>query len=82
MHVPVWSSQNALGPQKGAKSKIHPAPSLLFATEEFALYKPNAFEGCERKYEEVFFLSLPFRSTSKHSDALWHFLSFKVIIYI
>ena len=31
-------------------------------------------------YEEVFFLSVPFRS--KNFDAFWHFLSFKVIMYI
>ena len=30
--------------------------------------------------EEVFFLSVPFGS--KHFDAFWHFLSFKVIRYV
>ena len=42
--------------------------------------KPNAFEGPKMMYEEVFFLSVPFRC--KHFDACWHFLSFKVIMYI
>ena len=57
-----------------------PPPSQLFATKKIVLGKPNAFEGSKMMCEEVFFLLVPFRS--KHFDGFWHFLSFKVIMYI
>ena len=67
-------------PRKGTKSKIPlPPPSPLFVTKKIVLDKPNAFEGPKMLCEEVFFLSVPFGS--KHFDAFWHFLSFKVIMY-
>ena len=88
VHVPVWSSQNARGPQKGELLKIHPPPpspikigsGKLVLDKKFPPDKPNALAWSKRMYEEVSLLSVPFRS--KHFDAFWHFLSFWVIIHI
>ena len=87
VHLPVWSSQNARGPQKGEKLKIQPHPSpLKIGSGKLVLDKknppdkPNALELSERMYEEVSLLWVPFRS--KHFDAFWHFLSIWVIMYI
>ena len=45
-NVPVWSSQIALGAQKGTSSKILPPPlSPLFATEKVDLDKTNALKS-------------------------------------
>ena len=55
------------------ESKIHP----IFATKN-VLDNPKAFEWSKMVFEEVFFLSMSFRS--QHFDAFWHFLTIKVII--
>ena len=70
------------GPRRGHSLKFlpPPPPSPLFATKIIVLDKPNAFEGPKMMCEEVFFLSVPFGN--KHFDMFWHFLSFKVIMYI
>ena len=60
VHVPVWSSQYARGPQKGNSWKFTPP------------HFPK--EGSKWMYEEVSLLSEPFRR--KHFDVFWHFLSF------
>ena len=53
------------GPRRGNSLKCTPSP--LFATKKIVLDKTNAFEGSKMMLEEVFFLSVPFRS--KHFDA-------------
>ena len=55
--VPVWSSQDALGPRKGHSLKS----PFTIVREIFFIDKPNACEGSKMMCEEVFFLSLPFR---------------------
>ena len=88
VHVPVWSSQIAKGPQKGNSWKFTLPPlsplkigsGKLVLDKKFPPDKPNALEWCKRMYEEVSLLSVPFRS--KHFDAFWHFLLFWVIIHI
>ena len=60
--------------------KFLPPPFLIVRLKKIVLNKPNAFEGPKMMCEEVFFLSVP--CGSKHFDAFWHFLSFKVIMYI
>ena len=69
------------GPRRGnSLNSPPPPPSPLFATKKIVLSKLNAFEGSKMMCEEVFFLLVLFRS--KHFDTFWHFLSFKVIMYI
>ena len=68
------------GPRRRHSLKFLPPPSPLFATTKIILGKPNAFEGSKMMCEEIFFLLVQFRN--KHFDAFWHFLSFKVIMYI
>ena len=87
VHVPVWSSQNARGPQKGGIVEPPPPPSplkigsgKLVLDKKISPDKPNALELSKRMYEEVLLLLVLFRS--KHFDAFWHFLSFWVIIHI
>ena len=84
VHVPVWSSQNARGSQKGGiVEKFNPPPppsplkigsGKLVLDKKFPPDKLNALEWSKRMYEEVSLLAVPFRS--KHFDAFWHFLSF------
>ena len=80
VHLPVWSCQNARGPQKGEKLKIQPPPpsplkigsGKLVLDKKIPPDKPNALELSERMYEEVSLLWVPFRS--KH----WRVLAFSV----
>ena len=71
----IWSSQIALGAQKGGgySLKFLP-PSPLFATEKNVSRQIECIERSKTMYGEVFLSSVPFRS--KHFDAFWHFLSF------
>ena len=66
-----------LGPRRGHSLKFLPHPHLPRCLRQKKLFldKRNALKWSKSMYEEVFLLSVPFRS--KHFDAFWHFLSFR-----